>query len=358
MKKSAAFLGLLAFTFVSKAQLNISFDYSNLEQTIGFFRNPYPAQNELNGLLQSPGMKVIIKKIRSNDSIARLALEKASRGIKTSGKENDFQYGFIKENITSLEGFMQRIKANETVIKDSIRALSLYLLENQKANVKVVFLAGGYSAGFTLGDDDVFYIGTHQYKNDVTGIINTCQHEMFHTIQELCYNRKAVMNKLQAAKELPALYAYYLGQNIFVEGTAEYVADIDRLDVTTPYMKNQFEHANVNNYRMEDNFYLLEKILMDAFANNEKTNVDIYYRILFDWNWNNPGYQVGKLMTKALVKAHGPMILKKYLTSDPMIFLKDYIELTKSDPKSYPYGFSEAFEKMIDSVVARVAALK
>ena len=358
MKKTGSFLLLMILTVAIKAQLVVTLDFSNMEQTIAFLKKPSPSKEDIDQMVASPGVQTIIRKIRSNDSIARVTLEKVSKGIKTSGKENDFQYGFIKSKLPEMEAFMQRLKDNRQVILDSINALSGYMPAGKKMPVKVVFLTGGYSAGFTFGDNDVFYIGAHQYQNDVTGIINTCQHEMFHTIQSLLYDRSGVMKKLEAAKELPALYAYFLGLNIFVEGSAEYVADIDKLDQSTPYMKEQAEHANVNKYRMNDNFYLLEKILMDAYNNNEKTNIDIYYSILFDWNWNNPGYQVGKLMTAALTRANGPGALKKYLSADPMIFLQDYIKLAKADPKAYPYGFSDEFGKMVDTVVSKIESIK
>lgn len=357
MKNIFLLVSIFLFAAKTNAQLDVTFDLSNVEQTIAFLKKKTVSPQDIDQFVASDGVKVIIRKIRSSDSMARITLDKVSKGIKTTGKENDFQYGFIKERLTELEAFSQKIKDNQKVILDSIQALSVYLPAGRRIPLKVVFLAGGYSAGFTLTENNVFYIGTHQYQSDITGIVNTCQHEMFHSLQQLLYNRGAMLEKLQDAKELPALYTYFLAKNIFVEGTAEYVADIDRLDLTTPYMKRQAEHANVNKYRMEDNFYLLERILTDAYINHEKTNVDIYYSVLFDWNWNNPGYQIGKLMTQALIKANGPMVLKKYLAQDPMIFFRDYIKLAKADPKTYPYGFSEEFETIIDSVVNTVEKL-
>ena len=357
MKKILPFLLMLIIGKTGMSQLNVSFDFSNVEETISFFKKTSPTKEDIDQLIATPGLKAIIKKIRSNDSTAKIVLQKLSQGIKPTGKENDFQYVMIKEHLQELEDFANRIKATKQVILDSINSLSVYLPEGKKIPVKVSFLVGGYSAGFTLSDDNVFYIGMHQYQNDLTGIVNTCQHELFHNIQGLSYDRTAVMKKLQDAKEFPSLYVYYIGLNIFVEGTAEYMADIDKMDLSTPYMKRQAEHANVNKYRMRENFYLVEKILMDAYTNNEKIDADLSYNILFDWNWNNPGYQVGKLMAKALAKANGQMIMKKYLSSDPMIFIQDYIKLAKTNKADHPYNFSEEFEQMIDTVVSKLNAI-
>lgn len=358
MKRSSCLFLIMLISKISICQLVVSLDFSNVEQTVAFFKKSNPTKEDIDNLVATEGVRSIIKKIRSNDSIARVVLQKVSQGVKTSGKENDFQYSFIKEHLQELEDFAVHIQTNRKVILDSINSLSVYLPAGKKIPVKVCFLAGGYSAGFTLSDDNMFYIGMHQYKNDLTGIVNTCQHELFHNIQALSYDRTTVMKKLQEVSAFPALYAYYIGLNIFVEGTAEFIADIDKMDITTPYMSRQAEHANVNRYRMRENFYLVEKLLMDAYVNNEKIDADLSYNILFDWNWNNPGYQVGKLMARSLVKENGPMVIKKYLSSDPMIFIRDYIKLSRTNKADLPYTFSDEFEKMIDAVVAKVESLQ
>ncbi|MBC7935720.1 MAG: hypothetical protein H7Y86_10260 [Rhizobacter sp.] len=143
MKKTGILI-LLAMAFqTGTAQLVVSFDFSNIEQTVAFFKKPAASKEDIDLLLASPGVKTIIKKIRSTDSIARIALEKVSKGIKPAGKENDFQYYFIKEHLQELEDFTKKINANRQVILDSINALSAYLPANKQMPVKVVFLAGG-----------------------------------------------------------------------------------------------------------------------------------------------------------------------------------------------------------------------
>jgi hypothetical protein len=346
------------FSAYSKAQLNVHFDFSNATTTIAFLKNNKPSAADIESMAASKGVKMIIKKIRSTDSIAKIALYKAATGVKANGKESDFQFDFIKAHLTEMENFVQQIKNNSKVITDSIQTLAAYLPAGKTTDIEVCFLMGGFSAGFTMGDDNIFYVGTHQYKYDFTGIVNTCQHELFHNIQSLSYNRNKIMKKLEAANEQPALYAYYLFQNIFAEGSAEYIADIDKMDTASSYIKRQAEHASVNKYRVADNFFLIENIIMSAYRNPEKTDADAAYRILFDWNWNNPGYATGKLMCKALVNAYGAEVIKKYLKADPVIFIKDYIQLTKTNSTTYPYSFSADFEQMIDTVAAKVTLLQ
>lgn len=356
--KSIATLFFIILSICGKAQLNIQFDFTNAIATIDFLKKTNPSTAGIKTMVASDGVQTIIKKIHSTDSIAAIALYKAANSIKATGKESDFQYDFIKAHLSEMENFLLQIKSNNKIILDSIQSLARYLPAGKTAAIKVCFLMGGFSAGFTMGDDNIFYIGTHQYKYDMTGIVNTCQHELFHNIQSLLYTRTKMMQQLQNAKEDASLFAYYLFVNLFVEGSAEYVADIDKMDTASSYIKRQVEHASVNNYRMADNFFLIETIIMSAFKNPGNTDADAAYHILFDWNWNNPGYVTGKLMCKALVKAYGPGIIQKYLAADPVTFIKDYIQLARANNTVYPYNFSAEFEQMIDTVSAKVVALQ
>jgi uncharacterized radical SAM superfamily Fe-S cluster-containing enzyme len=62
-------------------------------------------------------------------------------------------------------------------------------------------------------------------------------------------------------------------------------------------------------------------------------------------------------MAKSLVAAYGPGTMQKYLSKDPMLYIKDYILLSKKDRQTYPYTFSEDFEQMIDTILKKVEAL-
>ncbi len=354
MKKIVLVAAIACLSNACMSQVNVSFDFSNVEQTIAFLKKTQVSPAEIDAFISTKGVQTIIKKIRSNDSIARLTLQKVITGTKTTGKENNFQYSFIKSRLQETEDFLNKIKSGQQVILDSIQSLSAYLPEGKTINIKVCFIAGGYSSGFTLDDDDVFYIGMHQYKNDFTGIVNTCQQELFHNIQVFSYQRSKDLKKLQDAKENQALYGYYLAQHLFVEGTAEYVADIDKYDQSSSYIKDHVAHAAVNDNRMPDNFYLIEKLIMDAYINTDRSDVDVAYSILYDWGWNNVGYAVGKYIARSLVNEYGPGVLKKYLIANPMIFIRDYIKLANKKKQDIPYNFSPVFEQMIDTVILKL----
>jgi hypothetical protein len=353
MKKiSLSLLFCLLLGKVATSQIHITFDYSNAEQTIVFFNKATIIDADIAALIKTNGVKAIIRKIHATDAIAEIALRKAHAGVKATGTELNFQYGTIQKNLQGLQKFMATIKRQEKAMADSVNSLVKYIPNGKQLQTKVVFLLGSYSGGFTFGADSVLYIGLHQYQYDVASIMNTVKHELFHNIQRLNYNNDSVALQLQRKKEMDALYFYYLARSIFAEGSAEYVADFTKLNPNTPDIKAMTEHFAVNNDRMSDNFYLLERVLMDAFKNNKAIDLGSSYSLLFDWNWNNPGYAVGKLMTDELVKAYGTEVLKKYLQADPMQFIKDYATLAKT--KKLDYQFSKEFEDVLDVVIAKV----
>lgn len=336
---------------IASAQVNLRINFSNADSTIAFLKKKNPTTHEIEALVSTSGVQAIIRKINANDSIARSALKKISKDEKLIGKEADFQYVFIKKDLAAMESFIDAIKANQQVIRDSVEALAVYLPYGKELDVTVCFLLGGYSSGFTFSKADVFYIGSHQYQYDFKSVVNSCQHEIFHNVQNLYHERRPIYKALE--KDTASLYVFYLAHNFFTEGVAEYVADLDKVDPSAPNIKKLNDHASVNNKRMADNFYLADRLILDTYTNPGKTDPGMIYSILFDWNWNNPGYAMGKYMMKCLAKEYGPGAVKKYLAANPMTFIKDYIALTKTNKQDYPYSFSEPFERMIDVVVAK-----
>lgn len=336
------------------AQVNLTFNFDNADSTIAFFKNKNPGPAEVERFLSTTGVQAIIKKINATDSIGGSALAKISKGEKLEGKEANFQYEFIKENLSALEKFIDSIKDNQQIIRDSVEALATYLPNGKKLDVTVCFLLGGYSSGFTFSKADVFYIGTHQYQYDFKSIVNSCQHEIFHNVQNLYQERKPIFKALE--KDTACLYVFYLAHNFFTEGVAEYVADLDKADPLALNIKKLRDHASVNKNRMADNFYLADRLILDTYTNPGQTDPGVIYSILFDWNWNNPGYAIGKYMMNCLAKEQDPGAVKKYLAANPLVFIKDYIGLTKSNKENYPYSFSEPFEKMIEHVLLKTEA--
>lgn len=355
MKRMLLFTVLTCMVETVAAQFRLRFDFSNVDNTIAFLKKKDPGYRDVETFVNTSGVQAIIKKINASDSIARAALTKVVNDEKTEGPETRFQYEFVKNNLDAIENFIDAVKGGRQTIQDSIASLARYLPAGKSVEVTISFLLGGHSSGFTFSESDIFYIGAHLYKYDLASIINTCRHELFHNIQNLYHRRQPVYEALE--NDTAAQYVFYLAHNFFTEGTAEYIADLDKADPSAPNIKLQKEHALVNQYRMAENFYLADRLLLDVFKHPSDSDPGAAYSILFDWNWNNPGYVMGKYMMKVLVAEYGAETVKNYLSADPLIFIRDYINVSKSRPDIYPYHFSDEFAFMIESILKKTISL-
>jgi len=355
--KHIIFLSVTFFAFVNafSQQLKLDFDLSNAEQTISYMRSS-PDRNKIDQLLKLPATKGLLRKIKMDSATAVKALLSVHDTALYTNDYQKFQYGFIKKWLTSQTAFIKLIKdKQDSIKKEVITALVKYIPPGKDLRITVCFLLGGNSSGFTLGDDSVFYIGTHQYRNDITGIIESCKHELFHNIQSLYRQHYAITDSLDKNNNPGLAYVHFMLVNLFLEGSAEYVADLRKVNNPDAlFIKNLREHAEVNDSRSQQVFYLVSKLLVEVNDHPDKADQDHLYNILFDWNWNNPGYYTGYIMTRALCNAYGENALLKYLGADPSQFIYDYIQLTRQQKDKYPLRFTEDFEKVIESMVEKI----
>lgn len=338
-------------------ELEISFDLSNAVSTLKLLRQKNISDQEFNNFLSLAGTKALIEKVKSSPDTMRSAIEKVIREQPLTNQEKRFQFRYIAKNLDSLQQFVTQLAQQQKMIETSIRtALLPYIPQNKKMAVTIYGTLGGFSMGYTLGGDSSFYLGIHFYKSDLVALIENCKHELFHNIQAARYPVSLTNDALEK-KNKRAAFVHAFICYLFKEGTAEYVADMTKLE-RTPKIKELVEHAEVNNNRSADVFYLFERLMIDAYTHTREVDFNKTYSILFDWNWNNPAYYMGYQMMKSLETAKGNQILKKYLDSDPVLFFLDYIELSKSTKSLAPFAFSSEFETILLKVNHLVKSLK
>lgn len=348
--KARLFLLCLVAVFSANGQsFRLHFDFSNAEQTLGWIENPSANQSTLDKLLQLPSTRVLQRKARVDSAQMRHALLYMHDSTLVKPAENRLLYSYIISTVKEQRRFLNQIKDRQ----DSLRALlepvmSAYLPGGKNLDVTVSFVMGGPSSGFTMGTDSIFYIGLHFYQSDLKGIIETCRHELFHNIQRSVRDHFAYSNELEENGKDGLALVHYMLSHLFQEGSAEYVADLRKVnDPDAPYIRNMLKQALVNDGRSEDVFYLISKMLTDAATNPGLSQQENLYSILFDWNWNNPAYYAGYIMSKALCAEYGEDALKSFLARDPSDFVYEYILLTKRFPGKYPFRFTDAFAKLV-----------
>jgi hypothetical protein len=332
-------------------QIHLTFDYSNAEETLRLLSLQEMEKGELDLFNQLPGTVALMRKTGYGTEEVYSELRRALLGTK---EENKLHYSFIRDKTDELSQFLSEIKLSENEIRGQItRKLLPYGSVEQGLDITVHFILGGLSAGFTLGDEKNLYIGIHHYKDDLNSIINTCIHEMFHNIQHANFDIKPTSERLQKVN-LGWAYVHAISAYLFTEGSAEFVADRKEYPTdNNPHIKELIEHARVNEYRSDEVFYLLDRMISDAGKNPDEVNYDYLYNLLFDWNWNNPGYYAGYEMTKTLTGHFGSHALNQYLTRDPIYFLNDYIKITSNQNELYQ--FSDTTMEMIAEILEVVA---
>lgn len=358
MKKIFFTILCLVCPFLLEAQsLQIEFDYDNLDQTISILEKQEIDSDQLSNFLSLKGTKALYQKIGVDSLTTRMALRQAVEGINPDKDYSDFQYIPIRDHLEWMKKFRKEIRGNETVIRDSlVSGLSPYIPRGTTKKIKIHFILGGYSSGFTLGGTSDFFVGIQHYKGDLFSIINTCKHEVFHLIQNSLYDFPEV-NTLLEERNLGAAYVHALIYSLFQEGTAEFIADYNDYPQDAPHIQELKEHMDVNRFREQEVFYLISNLVVHAYEHPEQVDYASLYNILFSWNWNNPAYFAGYEITAALVEEHGPEYLKKALRRDPVYFVIDYLELENKPNDGLPY-FTDEFSDILHSLHEDLDKLK
>lgn len=332
----------------------VKFDLENARSTLALLGSKHVSAKQLDSWLASAGTRALISKLKSTPAIARSAMIKAIENKKADADENKYQYAYIRQQLDSMLLFLDRLVLSADSITQAICEELRPFRSSGNDTVVLYGLMGGYSAGFAFTNNkSAFYMGLHFYKGDITGVAVSAKHELFHTIQSAEYKFEPVMENLRqtdSAWEAP----YYLLRHLFLEGSAEFVADNEPYLKTSPYLRREHEHSVVNTYRHEAVFYLIEHLLLDAFHRPSLMDFGQLYSILFDWNWNNPAYYAGKHMMAALVKEYGTDYLQKSLQRDALYFIRDYIQLASSGRLKEGYNFSAEFQQLVDVMLQQV----
>jgi hypothetical protein len=359
MKSLLICCSFLLFSFLGMAQnISISFDFSNAEKVLEILKKNKLSEEDKKQFLNLPATQGAIKKLQTNNDTTISALQKAINGVPGTKLEKRFSYQYIKENADSLRSFIKELNDNKQTLEQTLaHTLSDYVPEGKKMHITIYGILSGNSAGFTFGEDSTFYIGLQLYKNDMNATMESCKHELFHNIQSASYNNSwNIISALNNKTTKGASNVYYLLNSLYMEGTAEYIADPQKA-IQSKVVKENWKLMQLNENRLQDIGYLFDRMILDVYHNPDSVDANKTYGLFFYWNWQSPGYYLGKEITKSLVNKYGELVLKKYLKSDPTQLILDYIKLSKEEPGKVPYVFSASFERTIHEVVAKANGL-
>jgi hypothetical protein len=347
---------LLANKSTNAQHISIHFDLDNAKQTVQLLQKKQLEEKELNDFVSLAGTKALIKKVGSSVDTAKSAIQKAALDQPLTKEESfRFQYDGISKKLPQFEKFISAIENKKDSITSVVQdKLGYYVADGMNLDVTLYGLLGSFSSGWAFGNDpNSFFIGLHFKLDDIIGIINTAEHELFHDIQSQSYKGGDTIYKKLAKLNDGYGLAYGILYYLYKEGTAEFVADLKEASATSPTTKELYTKMAVNETREQGDFYLVERMILDLYHNPDSADYNKVYDILFDIKWNNPAYYTGYKMTKALVKAYGLEYLKKSLSKDPLYFILDYLQLPKPVDEKEPF-FSDEFKQLITKMTGAI----
>ncbi|HYX69707.1 MAG TPA: DUF5700 domain-containing putative Zn-dependent protease [Terriglobales bacterium] len=335
MRALVVLLACLATGSLASAQkIKIHFDYSNADATLEALTSAPTDAAAVERLTTLKDTAAVVAKRAQRDPQVTLAVYKQTlleARAHQALKADPFQWQFCIDQIPQMRMLLASLHQREPEILERVsHALARHLDPQARLEVTVHFIIGGVSAGWESGDAD-FFVGLPFYKGDVEGVILTMQHELFHNAQYMGFHDQAAeLSRLDPSQQ----EVYRLLDELFREGTANYVENLGRFPPDAPFIREMRAPAITNWERMKDNFVLLDTLVYRLSHDRSVRFADLE-SLGFDWDWQNPLYFAGQSMARDLVGKDGT--LAGYLHQSPVVFARDYVKAcTPPGHCSYP----------------------
>lgn len=341
-------LGLLPVSVMAASEsaapdIRIDVDTEFVTRLHAMFEAEAITDADLDAIAQTAGAQALILKVRQYAAQADAELlKKAIRHAVTGERweEDPFylwhSYGQrekTRELLATLNGEMdlsERVGAR----------LAPYLPEEFELETRIVFVLGGASAGWTMGDG-AFQVGLDHHASDPVEMIEiTAAHEIYHVAQE------KMIPQHDGDAENPADRVDALLAALVREGTASLLDDFSDLKEEGKLLAYTRDKQKKNRARITTAFVLFETLVFRT-ANDPEANLGQLYEIGFLDPWGSSAYEVGKVMAETIVDTDGKKKIPELLQAGPRAFVQRYIEISsKSD--SSP-RFSSSFAELVGS---------
>ncbi|MEP7373208.1 MAG: DUF5700 domain-containing putative Zn-dependent protease [Chitinophagaceae bacterium] len=254
---------------------------------------------------------------------------------------NGFRFKQIRRDLTAIQAAISLMKDSIATITQRIETNLIPFCNQLKTqSITVYFVLGGNSDGYTT-DDSSFFLELQFFGDDIDGIINIVTHEIYHIIQQRNFVQS---NKISSGLSAADKATFLIAQNIYLEGSATYVANPLAIRNPKKYALFQQDKFKRNFDRIRESFYLFEALLMKAASKN--ADGDLLYNIGYGGEWDSPLYFVGFVICNTIENKYGKYYIKRYLAEPPIRLLLDYISLYKKNA-DIKYRFSTETETII-----------
>ncbi|MGI8469977.1 MAG: DUF5700 domain-containing putative Zn-dependent protease [Pyrinomonadaceae bacterium] len=355
MKTVLLLVTLFIFCAPTFAQnIKVTIDFESAKAVVDALSKNKISDVELERIALLEGNQTLIKKAaaRGATDANTESFKSSLREIIETGKikgDDIFNWSGTKQNLTEIKMLMARIEREESgLLADVGRIIGDYTPPDLKAEVKARLLVGGYSLGFTIGDDTALNVALQKIGGDFEGLKYLLAHELYHSIQAVGeQQRKKSLTNSKIEPKQNIVNTYILAANLWLEGTATFVGDFTKIKKPLAFSKEQQDEYEKNAARLRLNFALFEALIYRADT-DETADGDQLYRIAFTTAFDETSYYVGYRMAQIIEKYDGKKGIASFIGKSPLEFSRRYIEIYKAHPEEKrAIKFSAPIEKIL-----------
>lgn len=331
----------LPFGLLAAPQIQINVDQEFVDHVHALFEAEVITGDELDVIARTAGASALIRKVRqyapqADEVLLKEALQRAARGEKWADDPFYFWRSYRQREKT--RDLMSKMGDGDALAEKVGDLLAPYLPEDIALETGIVFVLGGASAGWTMGDGN-FQVGLDHHATDPVEVIErTAAHEIYHVAQE------AMLPPEPSNPDDPNDRVDALLRALVQEGTASLLDDFSDIKGEGELLKYIRDKQETNRNRIDSAFLLFETLVLRT-ANDAQANLGQLYQIGFLDPWGSSAYEVGRVMAEAIVEVDGTHAIPKLIQAGPRHFVRRYIEISKSNP-ALP-AFTEPFVQLI-----------
>ncbi len=354
--KTPFLLILILFTFSMHSQdLNLEINVENSLKTIQYLSSNSTDLSEAQDILE---LESTIGMISHDGQFDKLLTKSnfLAEISNPSSKTDAFRFKKIRRELKEVISTMEMLNDSLEYLEKSIHNNLISFLKNgDNKKITINLVVGGNSDGYTI-DDNTFNIELQYFSNDIEGAILLITHEVYHILQQRNeYNKTEFASILNTEKN----QLYKILENLYMEGTASYIANPLLLKSSHKYSKFLQQKYNRNLNKLNESFYLFESML--SMIEQKNANYELLYNLGYGGQWDSPMYFVGFEICRQLERVYGKYYIKKFIDMPSTFFIIEYIELYKKQ-NSVTYKFSTQTENWIyelhEKVMKRVLSKK
>ena len=330
-----AVLGFIAFPAVAAAH-DVAIDMTSARAVATALGRGDLSVEEAKSIADLPASQALVRKMASYGETAsadRFAAELVAAAHGTAPAEKPiFAFDDVKAHRAEILATLDAFAADEAATLAWLEArLAAFSPPGPALRLRGYIVAGGRAGGFALGGSD-FYLNAAQLRGDAAGMRIMMAHELYHAVVGGARQALAKAGVHSAAADVPpdaAAVEKYLS-NLLQEGVATYVGDPALLTGDGLFSRSERERWKAHVDRIDRVSALLDVALV-ALTSKPSVPLDEAYAVGF-YLPSQPLYYLGYTMAKAIAAKEGKARVGILVLGSGCGFVRDYIELTASDP--------------------------